>query len=297
MKIKLGIIGNGKHFRKRIKPILKKLKIFSASNILNRKNEKDFFKKKFDLIYIASQTGFHKKYIKKCLKNNFNVMCEKPLDINFKDILNYTKIAKKNNLLLFDCLMYKFHDSFKYLKKVLNCKDIKYIYSSFKFPSIDSKDFRYKSKHGGFFWDAAIYPLSLDILLFESIGKFKNISSSAVFKKTFLRGNIVQKNKKILKIYKWGEGQNYENNLEIICKNESFFINKFFSKLNNEKINVLRSKNKVRHTFSNNHFEKMFKVVINNFNNRNFKDQSIKEISKIYKHVHKILSVTKKIYI
>ena len=33
-----------------------------------------------------------------------------------------------------------------------------------------------------------------------------------------------------------GVGQKYENNLEIICDDKTYFVNKIFSKLKNEKI-------------------------------------------------------------
>ena len=65
-----------------------------------------------------------------------------------------------------------------------------------------------------FYYDSAVYPISLENYLFE----FKNKPN--VIKKTFkrnvdLRGYIILKNNLIKRFYFWGEGQNYSNNLEI----------------------------------------------------------------------------------
>ena len=84
--IEIGIIGNGNHFKKNIKPVIIKLNVFKKENILTKKNNKEFFYKKFDIIYISNQTQFHGKTIIKCLENNFNVMCEKPLFLNKKEL-------------------------------------------------------------------------------------------------------------------------------------------------------------------------------------------------------------------
>ena len=68
----LGIIGSGNHFNNKIKPVLKKNKFFKISGYLKRKNlkknyftEKEFFKKKFDFVYISCPNELHEKYIVK----------------------------------------------------------------------------------------------------------------------------------------------------------------------------------------------------------------------------------------
>ena len=94
MKINLGIIGNGQHFKKNIKPVLIELDIYKQKNILTKKNSKEFYKNKYDIIYISNQTKFHGKTIIKCLENNFNVMCEKPLFLNKKRVKKNYKFSK-----------------------------------------------------------------------------------------------------------------------------------------------------------------------------------------------------------
>ena len=73
-KIKIGIIGPGNHFQKKILPALKKIKNVKILYIL-RKNKnrfltfdttnksKIFFKNKFDFVYISSIPSTHEKYL------------------------------------------------------------------------------------------------------------------------------------------------------------------------------------------------------------------------------------------
>lgn len=103
----LGVIGPGKHFIKKIYPVLAQLDFFQLNGILRKKNksfkniklldEKSFFKTKFDFIYISCPNKYHEKYIHKSLKNNSHVICEKPFLIkknNLNKILKLSKIKK-----------------------------------------------------------------------------------------------------------------------------------------------------------------------------------------------------------
>ncbi len=117
MKLKIGIIGYGKHFKKNIEPVLRKLKVFSKKNILDRRDQQVFFRKKFDIVYIANQTKYHEEYIIKCLEHNYNIMCEKPFVLRNFNLRKILKIANSKNLLIFECFMYRFHKVFYDIKK------------------------------------------------------------------------------------------------------------------------------------------------------------------------------------
>jgi len=106
----LGVIGPGKHFIEKIYPILIKSDFFQLNGILRKRkksfndikifNEKNFFKKKFDFIYISCPNKYHEKFIIKALKNNSHVICEKPFLINkskLQYILDLSKKKKKIN--------------------------------------------------------------------------------------------------------------------------------------------------------------------------------------------------------
>ena len=186
--------------------------------------------------------------------------------------------------------MYRFHKVFYDIKKKIKNKNIKFIYSSFKFPPLDNNNFRYREEHGGFFWDAATYPLSLDIFFFIIRKKFKIINNYKQKNKKLLQGVIIQKSKEIIKIYKWGVGQKYENNLEIICDDKTYFVNKIFSKLKNEKIfleEILNNEIKKK-IFIDNQFEKMFLEVFKKYNLKKFRRENNKNIFDCFNHFNKI---------
>ena len=290
-QVNFGIIGNGSHFKKNIHPVLKKIKNIYVKKIYQKGKIKDFFSVNYDIVYIACDTGLHFNFILKCLKKNINVMCEKPLAINTAEKNILIKWATKKNLMLFECLMYKYHKVYNFLKRKLKKKTIRYVYSSFKIPSLNNSNFRYIRGNGGFFWDTAIYPLSLENFLINS--KIKTITDSLIIKNKniTLRGNIIIKDKKILRIYKWGENQKYENNIEIVTKNETFFVNKFFSKKNNEKIfcEIFEKSKLKKYEFKDNQFLNMFKYVTKNYNKNKFKNNCIIDINKHFNLCYRIL--------
>lgn len=298
-QLKFGIIGNGNHFKKNIQPILKKIKNVYVKKIYEKGKSKEFFSNSYDIVYIACDTGLHYKFILKCLKKNINVMCEKPLAIKMVEKNILIKLATEKNLMLFECLMYRYHKVYDFLKKKLKQKKIKYVYSSFKIPSLNNLNFRYVKSNGGFFWDTAIYPLSLENFLIDS-KDFSYINSSIIKDKNIsLRGNIFIKGQKIQRIYKWGENQKYENNIEIVTKNETFFVNKIFSKKKNEKIICeIFEKSKIkRYEFKDNHFLNMFKYVTKNYNKNKFKNNCVIDINKHFNLCYRILKNSRTISI
>ena len=76
--------------------------------------------------------------------------------------------------------MHLYHPLFHKLKKLINEKKrgkLRYIVSNFRFPSLNKDNHRYKKKlGGGFFYDAAVYLLSVENYLFNntSINKKKH---------------------------------------------------------------------------------------------------------------------------
>lgn len=294
-KIVLGVIGNGNHFKKNIYPSIIKIKNIYIKKIYERGRSEEFFSNKFDIVYIATNTGSHFKFISMCLEKNINVMCEKPLAINITEKNKLIKLAKQKNLMLFECLMFKYHKVFEFLKKEIKQKKIKYIYSSFKIPSLDNLNFRYKKNNGGFFWDTAIYPLSLESFLIKDTNKSYINSNIIKNGDLTLRGNIIIKSKKIYRIYKWGENQKYENNIEIITKDKSFFINKFFSKKKGEAITLeVFEKNRIRkHRIKDDQFFNMFNYVIKNYKRKRFKEKNIIEINNHFNLCYRTLQNSK----
>ena len=192
--------------------------------------------------------------------------------------------------------MYKYHKVFNFLKKTLNKKKILNVYASFKFPALKKDNFRYKKEHGGFFWDSAVYPISLDTFLFKKVNN-KNIAVSNFYKNSCsIHGNIIQKNKGFQKIYKWGSNQKYENHIELICKDCTIFINKFFTKFSKEKIylQIFSQKQNKVFIFKDDQFKNMFLNVFKNYKKKLFKLNSLKEINEQFDNVHKIFTLNSK---
>lgn len=303
----IGIIGPGEHFRKNIFPILRKSSFFKIAGILREKkinffniksySFKKFFRKKFDFVYIACPNKFHEKYIIKSLNSSSHIMCEKPFIIDDKKVDDILYLSRKNKKLIFETFMYVYHPAFIKLKKLIknsNFGKIEYVVSNFKFPSLNSNNQRYKKNKGdGFFYDTAVYPISLENYLFENFKKEKNVFySKKIRKKVDLRGYIFIKSNNFNRFYFWGEGQNYSNNIEIAFKNCTIFFNKIYSKANKENILIkIFFKNKIKKINIKhvNQFEIMFKKVQMNYYKKSFQEFHRRKIFDQIKLVQKIL--------
>ena len=137
IKKTIGIIGAGMHFNKRIYSILSKSNFFRIAGILRKRkkkfkniknfSEKDFFKNKFDFIYIATPTKLHEKFIIKSLKNGSNVICEKPFVIRNKNINQILDLSKSKKKLVFESFAYVYHPVFNFIKQVIKKKKIRWV--------------------------------------------------------------------------------------------------------------------------------------------------------------------------
>ena len=174
----------------------------------------------------------HEKFIIESLKNNIHVICEKPFlfsSNNFKKIKN---LSKKNNLLIFEAFMYKYHSLFNFIKNkiILNKKNkIKYVISNFRFPSLDKQNNRYNPNLGnGFFFDCACYLLSIENFFFNKKTIYQKTNFQYIKENVLIRGNIFLKSNNISRYYFWGEGQRYLNNIEIFYDKGSIYALFFF---------------------------------------------------------------------
>jgi predicted dehydrogenase len=296
LKKTIGIIGPGEHFKKKIYPVLKKSNFFKVSGILRIKKKKfkrvinldenNFFKKNFDFIYISCPNQFHEKYIIKSLSSGSNVICEKPFLLNKKKLNKIINLSKKKKKLIFEAFMYLYHPAFKYVKNIIKNNKfgkLRYLVSNFRFPSLNKQNNRYFKKQGnGFFYDCAPYLLSLENELFGNFyNKNKFYYTQKIKKKVDLKGNIFISSSKINRFYFWGEGQNYSNNIELFFDSASVFIDKFFSKKNNEDISIRIFKDyKIKEISIKkvNHFSRMFSNIKKNYKNILFQEYHRKKI-------------------
>ena len=294
----IGIIGPGYHFEKNILSVLKKNSFLKIAGILRNKkkkyknykifNENTFFKKNFDFVYISCPNKLHEKYIIKSLKSNSHVICEKPFLTNANKLKEIIILSKRRKKLIFETFMHLYHPLFHKLKKLIKERKrgkLQYIVSNFRFPSLNKDNQRYKKElGGGFFYDAAVYLLSVENYLFNNISINNNkIEQFKIKKKVDLRGYIAIRNKKFNRFYFWGEGQNYTNNIEFFFNNSSIYAERFFSKLKNEptyikifennKVKVIKIKK------NEDHFKNMFDEILRNYNKLSFQNYHIQKIS------------------
>jgi len=286
-KKSIGIIGAGKHFVEKIFPVISNSSYFKINGILRKHNkpfkkiailtENEFFKKKFDFVYICCPNNYHEKYILKSLNSNFNVICEKPFMIKNKNLNKILNLARYKNKLIFECFMYAYHPVFNHLKKIIQSKrygKINYVISNFRYPSLKKTDNRYKTNEGkGFFNDAASYLVSLESYLFNNSNlNFKAITKK-IKKKIDLRGYIFFEKDKKTRHYFWGEGQNYSNNIEIFFDDATIHIDKFFSKAKSEPIYLkIYSQNlKIIKFKPVDQFRLMFDKIRKNYQKRQFR--------------------------
>ena len=310
IKKTIGIIGPGYHFEKNIISVLNKNRFFKIKSILRNKNKKyknyktlnevDFFKEKFDFVYISCPNKLHEKYIIKSLKSGSHVICEKPFltsDDKLKDILI---LSKKNKKLIFETFMYLYHPLFHKLKKLINEKKrgkLRYVVSNFRFPSLNKNNQRYKKKLGdGFFYDAAVYQISVENYLFNNylINK-KEIEQLKIRKKVDLKGYFAIKNKNFNRFYFWGEGQNYTNNIEFFFNNSCIYVDRFFSKLKNQPTYIKIFENdkikSIKFNSNVDHFENMFYEILRNYNKLSFQNYHRQRISDQIKLINTLSSI------
>lgn len=282
----IGVIGPGAHFKKKIFPVLLKSNFFKLSGILrknkiiNFKNiqnfsEDEFFKKKFDFVYISCPNMLHEQFIIRSLNTGSHVICEKPFLVRNKNINRIMKIANKKNKLIFESFMYIYHPAFKFIKNLILKKKygkLNYLISNFRFPSLEKKNNRYKNNEGaGFFYDSACYLVSLENILFKKKASNKIIKQK-IFNNVDLRGNIFINSNDCRRFYFWGEGQNYSNKIEIFFEKATIHIDKFFSKNENELIvaDIHTTKKKSIEFKKVNQFEKMFDEIKKNYKKKSF---------------------------
>ena len=84
-------------------------------------NTNQFIKKlkKIDFLSICSPNHLHSQHVKIGLRNNMNVICEKPLVLNEKEIFNLEKLEKKVRKKIYVIMQLRYHKPFLNLKKIL----------------------------------------------------------------------------------------------------------------------------------------------------------------------------------
>ena len=137
-----------------------------------------------DVLYIATPHNFHKELALKAMEAGKHVLCEKPLGINRKEVLELIEAAEQNKVFLMEGLWSRFNPSIQKAKALVDngdIGDISYVQADFAFYALDrDKDSRLLNPHlaSGSLLDIGIYPIFLSYLL---LGMPQKIQATSKF--------------------------------------------------------------------------------------------------------------------
>jgi glycerol-3-phosphate cytidylyltransferase len=191
-EVKIGIIGTGRiasRFVRESKHVpyvsihsacsrnIDNVKNFITQNdiLYGFDNIDDFFDDDIDAVYIASPHEFHYEHIKKALKHNKHVLCEKPIVLDSIELEEVLKIAKEKNLILLEAIKTSFFPAFNKLLEELESGiigDIKEVRATFTKLTTDDSLRELQAPYGGATYELASYPL---LLAKKILGKSKRI--------------------------------------------------------------------------------------------------------------------------
>ncbi len=175
--MKILIVGNGAHTKKRIFPALKKINSIESISIGDKNAEQEeiidnkttvinlseIFKKKknYDLGIVATPPASHQEIYKGVSSFCDRVLIEKPISNDFDWIFGDEIKLDFKNKKLFESLMYFHHPLWNAIKEIINENNIVKIVTEFCVPHQSDNSFRYsKVAGGGSLNDQGIYPVS-----------------------------------------------------------------------------------------------------------------------------------------
>ena len=233
---------------------------------------------------------------KKAMLKKKNVIIEKPATINFYQARQLGILARENNLVIMEALMYRFHRQFQEVRNILKKKRIIKVVLTFGFPHLDKNNIRYNLElGGGALLDAGYYPISSILYLFDSKpkilsanyrqGRFEvDISGNARF---MIKGGIEC-------CTHWYFGGKYKNEIEFNTDDQKVVVERAFSKPSNliTSINYYKNRKliKSQEIKEDNHFINMFqyfhKLCLGELR-REQERMNIVELAKIIEKVRK----------
>lgn len=181
------ISDNTKQARNVAKKInVREIYLNTSKNIKKIQNDKNI-----NSIYIATPPNHHFYYINKFCKFKKNIICEKPLVKNKKEITNIKKLTKKYKFNLLTCFYRRYLDRFIYIKKLIQKNTIgkiiffetRYFHNHNNHPTAKIKNkvipwrFKKEISGGGNIMDMGIHSLDLiDFLIGEidAVSSFNN---------------------------------------------------------------------------------------------------------------------------
>ena len=284
--LRLVIWSVGEHAQRNILPALLEVEEISLSGVFTRNvevltnvseqylckgyvEESEFLKdESIDAVYISSPNAMHFVQIMACLKNNKHVIVEKTAFSSTKEAEEALQLAKEKNLCIMEAFMYRFHNQFIELKKLLDLKKygkMLFFESNFGFPHLQKNNIRYKKElGGGALSDAGAYTISSVLDVFDN--DVELLASQIHYEEGFsvdIRGSAFLKSEKTNIICNWSFGGSYKNQIDIWCEKGHIIVERAFSKPSTfpSQIKVFNNGQLVETIDSScdNHFIKMFR--------------------------------------
>jgi len=169
--IRWGIVGCSRVFRRRWGPALQNVKGADIVAVASRSREKahtwaadlqipkDYGSyeellndKEIDAVFIGLPNSLHCEWVIRSLEAGKHVLCDKPLGISADQARRMSDAAEKNQRLLMEGFMYRYHTQYEKIRQWLNERrigPIKMIRIGFSFLYDDPGNFRYDPALGG----------------------------------------------------------------------------------------------------------------------------------------------------
>ncbi len=255
-KIRIGIIGLANIATRSIVPAIKNLSnLYDLVGIASReytraqeygqKNDLLAFKNyeeliikgNLDVIYIPLPNSLHFEWAKFALKNNINVLVEKPLATSLSETKELINIARKNELIIFETFQFRFHKQLKKIKDLLQkgiIGDIRNLRATFCFPPFsNSQNIRYqRNLKGGCLLDAGAYTVKISQILLGY--NLIVLGSSLTFpsgKNVDIWGSAMLENKShdVTSFLHFGFDNFYKCGIEILGSRGEIYTNRLFT--------------------------------------------------------------------
>ena len=124
------------------------------------------------VVYVGSINTTHLEVVKLLLENGKNILCEKPLGMNVKEVQEMLDLAKSKNLFLMEAIWSRFQPAYLKLKELIEQKEIGQVFhvqAEFGMSIQADSDHRVNKKAlgGGVCLDIGIYCVQLAQFVFQ----------------------------------------------------------------------------------------------------------------------------------
>lgn len=234
-------------------------------------------------VYLSSPTGVHRDQISMCLDAGKSVLVEKTALPSLKETNDLVAKAESKGLIIMEAFMYRFHNQFIQLQKILTSKkhgEIIKIDCEFGFPHLKQDDIRYsKELAGGAKFDAGAYTISAARQLLGCNGNViwselingKGFDVDTVGYATIFSNGIVVN-------CTWGFGLSYSNKIRVWTEKGHILCDRVFSKQSDYPSEIVVEQNgniiEVVKTGCDNHFVNMLIYFSNQVNQNSVESEN-----------------------